>query len=57
MLNGVTLLEKVTRLQWPQIQEDDSGVLSRKKRASRDPTNLKITLAPIQIRTFITTIG
>ncbi|KAJ8919703.1 hypothetical protein NQ315_006231 [Exocentrus adspersus] len=51
-LNGVTRLEEAERLQWPQTRASNFG-----KRVERDPADLKITLAPMQIRTFIATVG
>ncbi|KAJ8951617.1 hypothetical protein NQ318_012287 [Aromia moschata] len=50
-----TPLEESTRLQWHQITEteSESSPLSLKNRLARDEEDLKITLAPMQIRTFI----
>ncbi|KAJ8951625.1 hypothetical protein NQ318_012295 [Aromia moschata] len=54
-LGANTPLEESTRLQWHQIDEteSESSPLSLKNRLARDETDLKITLAPMQIRTFI----
>ncbi|XP_049819132.1 lysosomal alpha-mannosidase [Aethina tumida] len=57
LLAGNIPLSEVSRLKWPQIQETaESNVLSIKKRMLRADEDLKITLAPMQIRTFIATV-
>ncbi|KAJ8939539.1 hypothetical protein NQ314_011106 [Rhamnusium bicolor] len=58
LLAGNTPLEETTRLKWSQISEpeDESSPLSMKNRLARDESDLKITLAPMQIRTFIATM-
>ncbi|KAJ8939534.1 hypothetical protein NQ314_011101 [Rhamnusium bicolor] len=55
-LNGALVLKDKTQFIWPQIDEDDSSILSRANRSARDSTDLEITLAPMQIRTFIATV-
>ncbi|KAJ8939543.1 hypothetical protein NQ314_011110 [Rhamnusium bicolor] len=58
LLAGNTPIEESTRLKWSQISEteDDSSPLNIKNRLARDDDDLKITLAPMQIRTFVATI-
>ncbi|KAJ8951631.1 hypothetical protein NQ318_012301 [Aromia moschata] len=53
-----TPLEEISRLEWPQITkiEDELSPLNKNYRLSRDETDLEITLAPMQIRTFVATI-
>lgn len=53
-----TPLEEVSRLSWPQIQDSlpDDSPLKLSVRSSRPEADLKITLAPMQIRTFIADI-
>lgn len=46
-------LEESSRLKWPQIENKEYGPLSKEWRLLREETNLNITLAPMQIRTFI----
>ncbi|KAJ8951624.1 hypothetical protein NQ318_012294 [Aromia moschata] len=52
-LNGVTALNDVTKLQWPQLNKLG---LSNKTPTMRESSEFKITLAPMQIRTFVVTI-
>ncbi|KAJ8951627.1 hypothetical protein NQ318_012297 [Aromia moschata] len=58
LLAANTPLEESTKLKWSQIteSESESSPLSFKNRLSRDETDLKITLAPMQIRTFIAVV-
>ncbi|KAJ8951626.1 hypothetical protein NQ318_012296 [Aromia moschata] len=53
-----TPLEENTRLKWSHIDENESesSPLSMKNRLSREETDLRITLAPMQIRTFIAVV-
>ncbi|KAJ8982145.1 hypothetical protein NQ317_011291 [Molorchus minor] len=50
-LNGVTPLRDVSRMNWPQLNDEEERVLGMKNRSLRDDTDLKIALAPMQIRT------
>ncbi|KAJ8939540.1 hypothetical protein NQ314_011107 [Rhamnusium bicolor] len=58
LLAGNTPIEESTRLKWSQISETEnqSSPLNIKNRLARDEDDLKITLAPMQIRTFVATI-
>ncbi|KAJ8919725.1 hypothetical protein NQ315_006253 [Exocentrus adspersus] len=57
-LAGITPLEESEKLSWPQVEDDTdpSSPLSRANKLARDPSDLKITLAPMQIRTFVADI-
>lgn len=50
-----TPLEDSERLEWSQIVNnvDASSPLRKERRLARDETDLKVTLAPMQIRTFV----
>lgn len=51
VLTGIKPIEKSVRLSWPQLSE----VNKFKKKIGDD--GLKISLAPMQIRTFILTVN
>lgn len=53
-----TPLEENVRFKWPQINEteDTSSPLNKQNRLARDEGDLKIVLAPMQIRTFVATV-
>lgn len=48
-----TPITEATRFQWPQIVTEEMGVLSIKERQRRDASDTNITMAPMQIRTFV----
>lgn len=53
-----TPLQESETLKWSQIVDnvDTSSPLNKEKRLLRDETDLKITLAPMQIRTFVANV-
>ncbi|KAJ8919726.1 hypothetical protein NQ315_006254 [Exocentrus adspersus] len=55
MLAANTPLEESKRFDWAQMEDnlDPSSPLRKENRLGRDPTDLKIALAPMQIRTFV----
>ncbi|KAJ8919704.1 hypothetical protein NQ315_006232 [Exocentrus adspersus] len=57
MLAANTPLEESKKFTWSQVGEEDaSSPLSKENRLARDEADLNITLAPMQIRTFVATV-
>lgn len=57
LLAGTVSLSESERLKWPQVEESfKSEIYKKETRLQRRASDLKITLAPMQIRTFIATI-
>ncbi|XP_018575534.1 lysosomal alpha-mannosidase isoform X2 [Anoplophora glabripennis] len=53
-----TPLEESERLEWSQIVHsvDAASPLNKEKKLARDETDLKVALAPMQIRTFVASV-
>lgn len=53
-----TPLEESERLKWSQIvnSSDASSSLRKEKMLARDETDLRVTMTPMQIRTFVANV-